>query len=163
PPQWRRGFVAVGGAEAEDFLRGGGELLRGCPLGGACLTEASDFLPELLGGGCLTGVRKKLPEHLRRNDPAKPTTLERGTYGIGDEGAVALAGSLWLANLTWDELGTDEFWDELGTDEFWDEVVVALTGSTHLANLATLNLSHNGIGAKGAKALASSPHLANLT
>jgi uncharacterized protein (TIGR02996 family) len=43
------------------------------------------------------------------------------------------------------------------------EGAVALAGSPHLANLITLLLLYNQIGDEGAVALASSPHLANLT
>ena len=39
----------------------------------------------------------------------------------------------------------------------------ALASSPRLANLTSLGLAGNGIGGEGAVALASSPHLANLT
>ena len=38
----------------------------------------------------------------------------------------------------------------------------ALAASPHLANLTELNLAHNGIGAAGVRALAASPYLARL-
>ena len=138
PPEWRRGFVAAVRAKGEDFLRGAEELLRLCPLEGACLTEAREHLPELL----------------QRTHLANLTTLDLYDNGIGAEGAKALAGSPHLANLTSLNLGNN--W-------IGDEGVVALAGSPHLANLTTVLLVPNEIGAEGAVALASSPHLANLT
>jgi uncharacterized protein (TIGR02996 family) len=137
PPRWRRGFVAAVRAKGEDFLRGAEELLRLCPLEGACLTEAREHLPELL----------------QRTHLANLTTLDLGGNKIGDEGAVALASSPHLAKLT--SL-------DLNMNEIGDEGAVALASSRHLANLTTLGLYGNRIGAEGAKALAGSSHLANL-
>ena len=165
PPKWRRGFVAAVWAKGEDFLRGAEELLRLCPLEGACLTEAREHLPELL----------------QRTHLANLTSLELYGNGIGAEGAKALAGSPHLANLTSLDLGRNGIGDEgavalassprlanltsllLGQNGISAEGAVALAGSPRLANLTSLDLDNNGIGDEGAVALASSPHLANLT
>jgi hypothetical protein len=64
--------------------------------------------------------------------------------GIGAEGAVALAASPHLVNLTYLRLRGNG----IGT-----EGAVALAGSPHLVNLTSLDLSANEIGAEGAVAL----------
>ena len=99
PPEWRRGFVAAVWAKGEDFLRGAEELLRLCPLEGACLTEAREHLPELL----------------QRTHLANLTSLNLVRNEIGHEGAVALASSPHLANLTSLDLFANEIGDE-GTE-----------------------------------------------
>ncbi len=73
--------------------------------------------------------------------------------GIGDEGATAIAGSPYLANVT-----------ELDLDHSAISVsgMVALTRSPYLTKLARLNLQRNPLGPEGIMALAQSPNMAGL-
>jgi uncharacterized protein (TIGR02996 family) len=83
-----------------------------------------------------------------------PDALIINSATINDEGAVALANSHHLANLT----SLDLAYNLIG-----EAGVMALANSTHLSNLTYLDLTENLLGNSGAVALANSPHLTKLT
>jgi serine/threonine protein kinase len=111
---------------------------------------------------------------------AIPWLLDLTNKHIGDAGAVALAGSLRLANLSVLILSGNQIGDEgitalaesphsmnlerliLWDNRIGDAGVAALAGSRFLSNLHHLDLGSNRVGDDGIKALAESPHLANL-
>jgi uncharacterized protein (TIGR02996 family) len=166
-PQFRRGFVAVVSAHAEELLWEGEALRRRAPLEGVRLRGLPDpgIVHGLFRSPCLGGLTELDLEGITigqagaralASSPrlARLTVLNLGHNGIGDAGAQALAESPHLANLT----TLDVVGNEIG-----DEGARALAGSPHLVGLTSLTLANNVIGARGAFALARSQHLARLT
>jgi serine/threonine protein kinase len=106
--------------------------------------------------------------------------LDLTNKGIGDAGAIALAGSLRLANLSVLILSGCDIGDEgikalarsphvmnltrldLWDNHIGDEGVKGLAESRYLENLSQLDLGRNRLGDEGIKALAASPHFRNL-
>jgi hypothetical protein len=119
-------------------------------------SQCASRLGEWLAGVMLERNEVEVPVLLLRLGqlPTRIDSLWLFAVQLGDEGAIALANSAHLDNLT--SL-------DLGDNNIGSEGAIALANSSNMGNLTLLYLEHNDIGSEGAIALANSPNMENLT
>ncbi len=76
---------------------------------------------------------------------------------VGYDGVAALAGSPYLAKLTYLDIGVNNFSETMGAAG-----ATVIANSAYMANLRTLNLGNHLIGPDGVRAIAISPYLNKL-